>query len=504
MSARRFTYIGKLYKYILLKIKYLAKAKPRVKEKIIVIVKYINLRKKFILIGLTLIVISVSIGFGYWYYQINLVTLYHVYLDEEKVGTVDNKDIIYIWKSQYLMKAQADLGPINLDSKNTITFIEEVKYKGSYDNYHVIDVLKDKIEIQAKGISVFVNGKFIGIVKDQFTYETILNNIKDTYVPRDDKRRITVSTISNTNEQPLELVNVSIVENIKTVETKTTPENILDEIAMTELLMQETINEKVYIAKDGETALDIAELFNMTLDKLYQLNPDIKNKDNIAGLEINVIEKKSLLTIQSEERLTQYERVPYKVVYENDESMYINESKIITEGEEGKIEVEYALFKENGVLQEVKIVDKRNIVEPQEMVVLKGTKEIPAKGSGILSWPTNGGIITSFYGQRWGSYHNGIDISGVDDFNILAADNGVITYAGWKDGYGKTIIIDHGNGFETLYAHLSTMNVTIGEIIAKGQVIGIMGSTGRTTGTHLHFEVSVDGSSKNPLNYVGI
>lgn len=504
MATRRFTYLGKLYKYMLLKIKYLEAAKPRVIEKMNILIKYIEFRKKLILAGLSIIVILIGVVFGYSYYQTNLITLYNVYLDDEKIGTVDNKDIVYIWKSYYLMKAQEDFGPINLDSKNTITFTEEVRYKGEFDNYHVIGVLEDNIDIEAKGVSVYINGQLIGIVKDKFTYENILNNIKDSYVPRDDKRKITASTISSTKEQPLELVNVSIVERIKTVETKTAPENILDEKTMTELLLQESIEQKLYKVRDGETANDIAEFFEMTLDELYQLNPEIEKKDDIVGVEIKVIERRPLLTIKSEERLTQYERVPYSVMYENVDSMYVNESIVITEGKEGKIEVEYALFKENGILQEVKIVDKRTIEEPREMVVLKGTMEIPAKGSGILSWPTNGGIISSFYGQRWGSFHYGIDISRTDDYDILAADNGVIIYAGWRDGYGKTVIIDHGNGYETLYAHLSIIDVTIGETIAKGQKIGIMGNTGRTTGTHLHFEVIINGESRNPLNYVGI
>jgi len=120
-------------------------------------------------------------------------------------------------------------------------------------------------------------------------------------------------------------------------------------------------------------------------------------------------------------------------------------------------------------------------------------------------WPTTG-RLTSKFGTRQDpftrgtSYHEGIDIANSVGTNIVAAAKGKVTFAGYKSGYGRTIIINHGNGYTTLYGHLSKLLVSAGDRVEKGQVIGKMGSTGRSTGPHLHFEVHKDGKLLNPLN----
>ncbi len=122
---------------------------------------------------------------------------------------------------------------------------------------------------------------------------------------------------------------------------------------------------------------------------------------------------------------------------------------------------------------------------------------------GSFAWPTNGGYISSKMGQRWGSLHKGIDIARPSDRTIKAADNGVVVSAGWDDGgYGNKVVIDHQNGFRTVYAHMDSISVSAGQKVEKGSQLGIMGSTGFATGVHLHFEVYKDGSLQNPLSYL--
>lgn len=113
-----------------------------------------------------------------------------------------------------------------------------------------------------------------------------------------------------------------------------------------------------------------------------------------------------------------------------------------------------------------------------------------------------GGIITSPFGQRWGRAHTGIDISGTNGLTVKAADGGKVTFVGWKSGYGKTIIVSHGNNVETWYNHLSEYYVSEGDNVVQGQKIGKMGNTGNATGTVLHFEVRINGVPKNPINYI--
>jgi murein DD-endopeptidase MepM/ murein hydrolase activator NlpD len=119
--------------------------------------------------------------------------------------------------------------------------------------------------------------------------------------------------------------------------------------------------------------------------------------------------------------------------------------------------------------------------------------------TGSFIWPASGGIS-----QGYTFYHKAIDISNRAGGAILAADAGVVTVAGWVDGYGygNRVMVDHGNGFVTLYAHLSVVQVRVGQRVGRGDVLGQMGSTGRSTGTHLHFEIRQGGALQNPLNFL--
>jgi murein DD-endopeptidase MepM/ murein hydrolase activator NlpD len=115
-----------------------------------------------------------------------------------------------------------------------------------------------------------------------------------------------------------------------------------------------------------------------------------------------------------------------------------------------------------------------------------------------MNWPTQGARITQYYSWR----HQGLDIANKTGTPIYAADTGTIEFVGWNNGYGNNIIIDHGGGKKTRYAHLSKFYVKRGQTIDKGESIGEMGSTGWSTGPHLHFEVIISGTKYNPLNYI--
>ena len=116
---------------------------------------------------------------------------------------------------------------------------------------------------------------------------------------------------------------------------------------------------------------------------------------------------------------------------------------------------------------------------------------------GSFVWPAQGSIT-----QRYTWYHRGIDIANSAGPDILAADSGKVIIAGWPDnsGYGNRVVVDHGNGYVTLYAHLAKIYVVAGQTVARGSSLGKMGSTGRSTGTHLHFEIIKSGSKLNPLD----
>jgi murein DD-endopeptidase MepM/ murein hydrolase activator NlpD len=122
--------------------------------------------------------------------------------------------------------------------------------------------------------------------------------------------------------------------------------------------------------------------------------------------------------------------------------------------------------------------------------------------------PADINMMSSGYGYRrdpftgGGAMHSGIDFKGPHGQPILSAARGTITHAGWKSGYGKTVEITHGNGLMTRYAHLSKIQVTTGQKVKQGLQVGAMGSTGRSTGTHLHFEVRLNGTAVNPRPFL--
>ena len=129
-------------------------------------------------------------------------------------------------------------------------------------------------------------------------------------------------------------------------------------------------------------------------------------------------------------------------------------------------------------------------------------------GSGSMIWPCPScHTITSYFGWRihpitgTNKYHSGVDIGASYGATVIAADSGTVITAGWVSGYGNCIVISHGNGVSTLYGHLSSIAVSSGQSVSQGQTIGYVGSTGNSTGPHLHWEVTVNGERQNPLNY---
>ncbi|MGH9279435.1 MAG: murein hydrolase activator EnvC family protein [Acidimicrobiales bacterium] len=126
---------------------------------------------------------------------------------------------------------------------------------------------------------------------------------------------------------------------------------------------------------------------------------------------------------------------------------------------------------------------------------------VPARSASGLIWPVPGNVSSSF-GWRWGAMHSGIDIDSGPGVPIKAAKTGTVIMAGWNGGYGNCVVIDHGGGFSTLYAHQASMSVGSGQSVSQGQVIGYVGGTGNVTGPHLHFETRVGGAAQNPLNFL--
>ena len=207
-----------------------------------------------------------------------------------------------------------------------------------------------------------------------------------------------------------------------------------------------------------------------------------------------------------------------KQVIENEKGEQL-EAKSILEGK--KSELQSLQDKQNEVIQElnadIKLLEKQeqkaeddyNSLKKELEKALSSDSTTPAyKGNGKFTWPSAASTrVTSEFGHRnkpnakATSNHRGIDIGAPSGTNVLAAEAGVVTTAGYNGSYGYYVTINHGSGYVTLYAHNSRLVVSKGDKVTKGQVIAKVGSTGNSTGPHIHFEVMVNGVCKNPRNY---
>lgn len=191
----------------------------------------------------------------------------------------------------------------------------------------------------------------------------------------------------------------------------------------------------------------------------------------------------------------------------------IEEDKKTISTQADEIKELYGELKDRRELYEKQVAELEKSSKEMEKTILakmaerRKQKIVVSGNTGALDWPLRG-RITSVYGVRrhpyWGGghIHTGIDVAAPYGEVIRAADGGEVIFSGWWDGYGKAIVIDHGKNMTTLYAHMSRLYLQVGNQVKKSQIIGLVGSTGYSTGPHLHFEVRINGKPQNPAKYL--
>jgi murein DD-endopeptidase MepM/ murein hydrolase activator NlpD/predicted transposase YbfD/YdcC len=298
-------------------------------------------------------------------------------------------------------------------------------------------------------------------------------------------------------------------EDVSKVFAKVSPKEIKTVDEALELLIKGDIQERNYTIQQDDSLWLIARKNNMLVDEILAANPGY-TEDSILqpGDVIKLTKIEPYLTVLSKGTRTVEEVIPFDV--ETIISTKVASGKTVVQqaGKDGKKAVTYSYTAKNGKVIEKKVLQEEVISKPVKQVVAKGQVQRPvyvaSRGSGSihgLKWPLSG-RITSYYGYRSGGFHTGIDIDGSTGQPFVAAAGGKVAFSGWSGGYGYCIIINHGNGVATRYAHASKLYVSVGNTVKQGQTIGLVGSTGRSTGSHLHFEVIINGSTVNPLNYL--
>lgn len=247
--------------------------------------------------------------------------------------------------------------------------------------------------------------------------------------------------------------------------------------------------------------------------------PEILTAAEAEELLLEGEDGNSYLTVVTTEVQKEKESIGFTQEYRADPDMYAGEKKIAVEGREGTREVTKKIVRENGRQVEEEIVEEDVLQEPQEEIVLTGTGIPDGCGGGsgcadegvsydpdavyeLLKTPVDQVYVSSNFGQRWGRLHRGVDLALAQSSAIYAADDGKVYFSGCCGSYGNLVKIDHGNGMQTYYAHCSELLVSEGTQVERGDKIALVGSTGNSTGPHLHFEVIINGNLANPADFL--
>lgn len=436
-------------------------------------------------------------------------TIFHVYYGEEKVGIVDDIKLINNFENKYLSSVKEDYEEMDISLSEEIVIVPERVFNSRSLNRTTIARLEQLVDIVAETYEIKLGDEVIAHVLRDEEIEDFKTNLLLNFVSEKELEQYEQSV--NNNEVNIDnlkagdsvVTNIELSKPLSWHESKAQPDEILTMDEVLKMIKKGTLEEETYRVKKGDVLSIIAEEHDLSLKEIIQLNPSI-DEDTLLqiGDELNVTVAKPLVDVTVEKVSKKEETIPYKTETKEDSSMWKGDTKVKNEGSSGKKVVEYGKTYVNGQLVNTDTIDEEIVIEPVNKVVVKGTKTSPSRGTGSLNWPTVGGYISSPQGYRWGSYHKGIDIARPSNYAILAADNGTVTAAGWMNGYGNAIRINHNNGMVTFYAHLSSIHVSVGQTVGKGQQIGVMGTTGNSTGIHLHFEVYENGALKNPLSYL--
>ena len=223
----------------------------------------------------------------------------------------------------------------------------------------------------------------------------------------------------------------------------------------------------------------------------------ISEKDECSAL----LFQKDAIAVTSVVNKAIEKEIPFETKTQNDSNLYIGESVTVTEGVCGKAAVTNETIYHNGTQKSSRIITENIILPPVTKVVRIGTKEKEVLKTGVL-YPLEG-VISSPFGSRWGRMHEGLDIAVSEGTPVLAAECGIVSYVSENaGGYGKFIRIDHGYGVETAYAHLSKIEVSVGQSVNANTRIALSGNTGKSTGPHLHFEITQNDIPLDPIKYL--
>ena len=470
--------------------------------------------------------------------------VYRVYLAGKSVGLIDDKDSLdeYIDKEQQTLKdkynADKVYAPEDLEVVKDVTYNENIS-----TTEEIYNKIKDIEPFTIKGYAITIagldstneqgetiKGKDQTIyVLDKKVFEEAMDNTIRSFVDSD-----SYDKYLNNDQKEIEsgktgtVIENIYIENKVTIKETNIPsdetiyENVDD---LSKYLLFGTLDEQQkYIVQAGDTISDVAFNNKLSNEEFLIANPEFTDANNLLyegqNVTISIIKPQFRLVEIDHQVSTQ--DIPYETETRYDNTKYNTYEETIQEGQVGSQLVTSKVEKVNGQVESAVIDNNATQVlkEPVKRIIVKGTKQRGGSGgvnSGLSSntkiegywlWPTRTPYyISSPYAYRWGTLHDGLDIAGAGFGSpIYASNNGIVVASSYKWDNGEYIVINHNNGYYTIYAHLAERYVSVGQEVSQGDTIGAMGQTGFATGVHLHFGLwrgfpySRGSSSMNPMS----
>lgn len=439
-------------------------------------------------------------------FQLRPKNVYKVYLDGKEIGNVKDKNELeeYINEEQKELKEKYNVNkvyvPEGVDIQKCITYKKDVKTAKQINN-----IIKEKKPFTVEGYKVTIKTNsseeedIIINVLDKDMFDKAIKSVVEAFVSKEDVKNYENDTQPEIKETGTLIEDIYIDQNIniKHGYISTDEEIFTDEKTLTKYLLFGSLKEdQYYTVEEGDTIESIAYKNKLATEEFLIVNPEFTSSNNIlsVGQQVKVGLINPIVDVVVETHNVIDQASQYKTVTQEDASMDYGKEVVVSEGQDGMDRLTTKIKTVNGETTNVVIVSSETLTPSVDKVVKVGTKIYAGGGtapimSGSWAWPTiSQYYISSYFGYRWGKVHEAIDIAGSGEGSpIYAAGSGVVVTSQNKGSLGNHITIDHGNGYYTLYAHLHSRNVTVGQTVQRGQQIGTMGHTGFATGTHLHF-----------------
>lgn len=408
-----------------------------------------------------------------------------VSVDNELVGYVEQQTDFETVKTQVESDIANKVGDSFSFDKLPIFSFSIVKKNELSNTDEVYSSLYKKAE-EALGqtYGIFVDGTLIGAYPKEGPILDLLEELKKPYQ-------------SDASDETVEFIKkVELVRNMYARTSVLT----LDELRS--MLLEPKDNTTVTIQK-GDTASAIAKKYKLSTTQLKLLNPGKDMSSLVKGQTLFVSKPAVELGIKVVKTISYTETIKFQSVKTVTADLFEGSTKVKSAGSNGLNEFKARVTIIDGIETKREITEQKTTKQPVTEQLLVGSKKIAPSGHFI--WPVpNSRKISSQFGYRGREFHPAIDIPAPIGTPIVAADAGTVVHASRDGGYGLFIIIDHGNGVRTSYGHCSKILVSVGQKVYQGQQIGNVGSTGRSTGAHCHFEMTnPQGVTVNPLKYVG-